>query len=733
MTIIQKPLKEQLDFSYMCYAMAVIKDRNIPSVEDGLKPVQRRILWAMYELGLFNTKSHKKSARIIGEVLGKYHPHGDQACYDALVTLAQDFRMRYSIVDGHGNYGSLDGDAPAAMRYTEARLTKYAMFMLQDMDESIVEMADNFDDSLKEPILLPTRVPNILLNGTSGIAVGMATTLLPHNLNEVMDALIALIGDSKLTIKDILKYIKGPDFPLSAIIKVPDLEQLYEEGSGTFRVRSHMHIEGTCLVVTSLPYHVNRDTLLKEIARQELEGVANLVDESSRDGVRIVIEVAEGFIPVEVAECLFKKTRLETTTSLKFLVLVAGSPKQISLLEALQLFLAYRCKIVRKRLEQEKALIVKRLDHLDAVMLALDRIEEIIVLIRKSKHTKEAKTALRSKLGCTMDQATIILDLPLKRLLKMEVEKCKDEVVLLKQRRADINKILTTKKEFDALLISEFQGCKDELGDARRCEIVTEYPDVVNQDFYICYDRSGRLSRVFEHTKDHNSILLEKCVSNDRLLIVTNLGNGYYVDCGKIIEPCPATEYLNLKRNEQIVYIELVDDKPLLCVKENGLVSYVKKKPKDFVLMKFDDKSPVVSVLKPNNKDEILLLTKLGFGIRFNIFDINITNAGVKGVIGISLRKQDKVIQALVNKDQGFYYMTENGFVKRLTSKEIPLQSRSGKGVIVIRATEKTGGFKKAGHHIYNTGSFEFVASDIPYSDRYFSGEPLVNNLDLCS
>jgi len=720
-TIVKQDIRIKLGDSFLTYAISVIQDRAIPTVEDGLKPVQRRIIYSIYDLGLISSKPHKKSARIVGEVLGKYHAHGDASIYSAMVNLVQDFKMRYPIVDGHGNYGSLDQDPPAAMRYTEARLTKYAEYMLRDIDKNVVEFKDNFDNTLKEPTVLPTMLPNILLNGTSGIAVGMATSLLPHNLNEVIDGLIALTKNRDMSLENMLKHIKGPDFPLGGIIYIEDIFQLYSTGIGSIKIRSKLHLEGNNIIVTELPYQIDKSTILKQVAviaqEKKIEGINNLRDESNKEGIRIVIETDNRYDLSGIINSLYSKTKLQSSASMRNLVLVNKVPRTLGLLEMLNIFLDFRKKVITVRLKNEYKQLETRLTILDAIIIALKYIEKIVVIIKQSKNSSEACLVLSEKFKLSRDQARSILDMKLSRLLRMEADSCKEETKQVKERIAEIQILLKDKDKFDSLLIEELQHVKKALGDKRRSKIVDSFEDtnlkeIKEKDFTIFLTAKGKIGKVSRLSKFKSDIGIFKDTFNnsDKLLLISNFGNAFILSTGNIIDTHNVSDYILLQDKEKIIYINRYVNQNLYIVSKRGSIAHIKTKDKDFCAMRLDsDRDRVVKVFDSVKPINLLLFTRNGFGLKMGTHDLRLASSGVKGINAMNVNNDFVKDVIIIEDNKKFVYVTKNGYVKVMNGNDIPLQGRGGKGVIILRITNDTGKVYKA----FNYGdSINYLVDD---------------------
>ena len=715
-SMIKKDIREQLKTAFLNYSLAVIQDRAIPNIEDGLKPVQRRIIYVMHELGLIFDKPHKKAVRIVGDVLGKLHPHSDSSVYDALVGLEQEFKTRYPLIDGHGNYGSLD-DPPAAMRYTEARLTPYAETMLRDLDPKVVKFIDNFDGSLQEPTVLPAMLPNILLNGANGIAVGFATSMLPHNLTEVCDALVYLINNEKSTLDDVLKIIQGPDFPTGAILNIPDRKLLYSTGSGSMRMRAQVHIEDWSIVITEFPFQVDKVALLTQIAtmakEKVIDGIINLRDESDSN-IRIVIETDGKNSMKGIIEALYLKTKLEASISMKNLVLVNSVPTQLGLLEILTTFLNFRKMIVKKKLSNELEYLKNRTLIVEAIQIALKDIDNVIKIIKQSKNSKEAQVLLKKTFGFTTDQVTAILEIRLSKLLRLENKKCEDELIQLVKRKGEVQELLNNKVSFNKMLIKEIEVLKNTLGDKRRTLIVDNFSAVK-------YEGKRNHITVFKNKvlnrKETGEGVIYSGVHyvSDVLMLVCDDGNVHYVksnDCEDI---------------KDIVYCGIKSEK-LFCVSESGKLAYVNVKDKNFQVMSLENDDRLVKVLENVEDKQIILLTRMGMALRIDSNDVRLSSYGVKGIKGITLNKGDAVQDVVtIDKEDEIVYITEKGYIKRLPVKYIPLQARGGKGVIACRLNDKTGlflrSFLKRDIFIKNKDDVKTISiNDIPICDRYQVG-----------
>lgn len=747
--IISKYLEEEMQESYLSYSMSVIVGRALPDVRDGLKPVHRRILYAMHELHLRHNQPHKKCARIAGETLGKYHPHGDLAVYDALVRMAQDFSLRYPLINGQGNFGSIDGDPPAAMRYTEARLSAIAGTLLNDIDKDTVRFFPNFDNSLTEPEVLPSVLPNLLINGASGIAVGMATNIPPHNLGEVCDALEHLIDNPQATIKDLVKFVKAPDFPTGGIIceGKTNLRQMYETGRGKIRVRAKATIEHeknkTQIVITEIPYQLNKSNLMETIAalvnEKRIEGVSDLRDESDKEGIRIVLEVKRDAQPQIVLNQLYKHSNLETTFGAIFLAIVNRRPEVLNLKEMLALHIQFRKEVIvrRTRFELDKA--QKRAHILEGLKVALKHLEEIVELIKKSKNPEDARDKLVKRFSLTEIQAQAILEMQLVRLCALERTKIEEEYLELIKKIEYYNLILSSEKKQEELIKEELKELKENFNDPRRTEIVaqTEEIDVedliVEEDMVVTISSTGYIKRIpltsyrqqkrggrgvaAMTTADEDFVEhLFVASSKDTLLIFTSEGKVYPLKTYQIpvgtrtakgraivnllnLGPKEAVEtVLSVKDFDNDRFVFMATQKGM--VKRTALELFSNIRKNGIAAIGLTDGDSLMAAGICTETEDVILGTKKGFSIRFKITAIRPTGRTSQGVRGIKLSKDDVVLgMALVQKSlvkEEFYLLTatEKGFAKRTSVGEYRVQSRGGKGVKNIKLTPKIGDVK---------------------------------------
>ncbi len=738
--ILEVRIEEEMKKSYIDYAMSVIVGRALPEVRDGLKPVHRRILYSMYELGLTHTKPYKKSARIVGEVLGKYHPHGDQAVYDALVRMAQDFSLRYPLIDGQGNFGSVDGDPPAAMRYTEARLAEIAEEMLADIEKDTVDFVPNFDESLKEPSVLPAKIPNLLINGASGIAVGMATNIPPHNLTEVCDAIVYLIDNPDAGIEELMEIIKGPDFPTGAfIIGRKGIIDAYTKGRGTIRLRARARVEEDKrkkkIIITEIPYQVNKSDMIKTIANlvkdKKIEEISDLRDESDRDGIRVVIELKGNADPKVVLKKLYRHTQMEVTFGIINLALVNGEPKILTLKQLLEEFIKHRKDVITRRTKYELDKAEKRAHVLEGLIVALENLDEVIKLIRSSKEPKQAKSKLVEKFNLTETQAQAILDMRLQKLTALERESIiKEHKKLLKEIKR-LKKILESEIEVLKIIKKETLEIKEKYGDARRTDIVDEedkltVEDLIAKEEMIVtitqrgYIKSLPLSTYKMQRRGGKGIIgmdvvdgdvvREVIVANthDYMLFFSNKGKVYWLkvyeipQAGRYSKGKAIVNLLSLERGERITTSipvkEFSKDRYVLFVTKNGKI---KKTPLEafsnprrggIIAINLEEGDELIEVELVGEDDEVMLATKYGKAIRFSLANVRPMQRNAQGVKGIELRVRDEVIGVeVVKPGESLLAITQNGYGKRTRIEDYPLQNRGGKGVINIIPSVRNG------------------------------------------
>lgn len=734
-------IAEEMKKSYIDYSMSVIVGRALPDVRDGLKPVHRRILYSMSELNLTPDKPYRKSARIVGDVLGKYHPHGDTAVYHAMVRMAQDFSTRGLLVDGHGNFGSVDGDAPAAMRYTEAKMSKLSLELLRDIEKETVDFVPNFDESLKEPSVLPSRYPNLLVNGSNGIAVGMATSIPPHNLGEVIDATVHLIDNEECSVDDLMQFIKGPDFPTSAIIMGKEnIAEAYRTGRGKVKVRARAVIEELPkgkqqIVVTEIPYQVNKAKLVERIAElvkdKKIEGISDLRDESNRNGMRIVIELKRDVNANIVLNNLYKHSQMEDTFSVIMLALVNGQPKVLNLKQILYHYVQHQKDVVTRRTKFELNKAEARAHILEGLRIALDNIDAVISLIRGSKTTQEAKTGLMDKFGLTDIQAQAILDMRLQRLTGLERDKIEAEYEELIKKINRLKEILANERLLLNVIKEEMLIIKENYADERRTEIrhaegEIDMRDLIEDeeiaitlthfgyikrlpaDTYKSQRRGGRgISALTTREEDFVKHLVST-TTHSRLLFFTNKGrvfrlNAYEIPEGK--RQAKGTAIVNLLQlgpNEKIATLLAIDEKDenkyLLLATKNGIVKKTNREEfkninkAGLIAIGLREDDELIGVKVTDGNKDILLVTKEGMSIRFDENDIRPMGRTAMGVKGITLSNEDKVVSmSLCEEGTDVLVVSENGFGKRTDINEYRTQIRAGKGIKTYNIAEKTG------------------------------------------
>lgn len=732
--IINTPLEGQMKNSYIDYAMSVIVTRALPDVRDGLKPVHRRILYAMSEAGMLPGKAYKKSARIVGDVLGKYHPHGDIAVYGSAVRMAQDFSTRYPLVDGHGNFGSVDGDSAAAMRYTEMRMAKITVEMLRDIDKNTVDFMPNYDGSLQEPLVLPSRIPNLLVNGSYGIAVGMATNIPPHNLSEVVDGLSAMIDDPDITIDGLMKYIKGPDFPTAGIIQgVKGIEDTYRTGRGSITVRAKTEIEDMDrgkhrIVVTEIPYQVNKARLIESIAdlqRQKvLDGITALRDESDRSGMRIAIELRADVSPDIMLNNLFKHTQMQVNFGAIMLALVDGHPRILNLKQILYYYLKHQEEVITRRSRYELDKARAKAHILEGLLIALDHIDEVIKTIRESRTDDVAKQALMSKFGLSEKQAIAILDMRLRKLTGLERDKLEQDYKDVQETIAYLEDLLSSREKIMGVVKDELQDEKKNFGDERRTQISATKEDFTLTDLipdepmtitltkqnYIkrmdsadirVQKKGGRgVSGMKMKDEDYVWKILNTSTHN-RILFFTNKGKVYMktaVEFPKSTRTARGSALINfipnLARDERVTELLDLDNvqegtKYLLMVTKKGyvkkteLAEYKNINKNGLISIRLNEGDRLAAVLAITGEEEIILGTKDGMAIRFSVDDSEVRSMGraAAGVHGIKLAGDDEVVGACIAADKDIFTISADGNAKRNKASAYHIQSRNGKGI----------------------------------------------------
>ena len=740
--IIAQPIEREMSRSYVDYSMSVIVGRALPDVRDGLKPVHRRILYAMNDLGIPYNRPHKKSARIVGEVLGKYHPHGDMAVYDAMVRMAQPFSLRYPLVDGQGNFGSVDGDSAAAMRYTEARLTKMSADMLADIDKDTIDFVDNFDGSLKEPVVLPSKVPNLLVNGSAGIAVGMATNMPPHNLSEVVDATVYAIDNPDADVPELMQFIKGPDFPTGGIIHgLGGIISAYKTGRGKIKVRSKTHFEEksngkVMIIVDEIPYQVNKERLIEQIAdavrNKDIEGITNVNDESDKDGMRIVIELHKDAMESVVLENLFKHTQMEITFGVINLALVNNKPMQLTLRELIRQYIEHRKEVVKRRTAFDLDVARKRYHILEGLMAAINRMDEVIELIRASKNADEASEGLQNLLSIDADQAKAILDMKLQKLTGLEIDGVIGEYNDIKKLMIDLEDILAHEGRVLQIIKDELVEMKEGYGDERRTEIDPNAIDsdeedlipreevviTITKDNYIkriplrTYKQQGRggVGLIGMQTKEEDDVanMFVTC-THDYIMFITNTGRLHWLKGYKIPEGSrqskgkPIVNMLpDLEDGEKVVNTisvsEFTDDKALVFCTKSGIIkktilsAYGNIRSRGIKAIKLEEGDELISTGITDDTNEIVIATKHGQAARFDEFEVRATGRDTMGVKGITLSGDDEVVgMTIVKPEDMILSVSENGFGKISVVDEYRKTHRGSKGVITMKKTERNG------------------------------------------
>jgi len=734
-------IEDEMKTSYLTYAMSVIVGRALPDIRDGLKPVHRRILYAMMDLGLEHSKPYKKSARIVGECLGKYHPHGDTAVYDSLVRMVQTFSLRYPLIDGQGNFGSVDGDAAAAMRYTEARMDSIADELLDDIDKDTVDFVPNFDESLKEPSILPARLPNLLVNGSSGIAVGMATNIPPHNLTEIVDAIIKVIADPGVSIKDLMKIVKGPDFPTGGIICGREgIKEAHETGRGRLKLHARAAIEQQksnreAIIITEIPYQVNKSKLIENIADlvqdKKIEGISDIRDESDKEGMRIVIDLKRDQNAQIILNQLYKRTQMETTFGVINLALVDGRPKVLNLKEGIELYIKHRQIIVRRRTQFELNKAERRAHILEGLKIAVDQINKIIKTIRESKDPKIAKDKLMKNFELSDIQAQAILEMQLQRLTALERNKIEKEYLELIKRIEMLTAILKSKKKILDIVKNEALELKEEYGDERRTEIVAKVEEmeiedlIAEEDMVITISHAGYIKRlpVSSYRKQKRGGVgvtgidmkeedfvehLFIASTHEYILFFTNLGRVHWLKVYEIPQSSRAARgkavvnLLQLSQGETISsYVRVKEFKEglfLVMATKNGLIkktdlmAYSNPRKGGIIGITVEKGDELIKVKWTDGNQDIFIATKEGKAIHFPEKQVRNMGRSAKGVRGIRLGKKDKVIsmEACI-KDATVLTVTSEGFAKRTPVTEYRKQSRGGKGIKNVNVTTKNG------------------------------------------
>ncbi len=735
-------IEDEMRQSFMAYAMSVIISRALPDVRDGLKPVHRRVLYAMYDMGNTWDKPYKKSARLVGDIMGKYHPHGDTAIYDTIVRMAQDFNMRYPSIDGQGNFGSIDGDSPAAMRYTEIRMARLAEEILADIEKETVDFIPNYDDTLKEPAVLPSRIPNLLVNGAAGIAVGMATNIPPHNLGEVIDGLIAMVQNPDITIKQLMKHIPGPDFPTGGFIhgKEP-IVQAYSEGKGIIQMRGKAFTETIKrtakeqIVISEIPFMVNKKRLIEQIAElvneKKIEGIGDIRDESDREGMRIVIELKRDSVPDIILNQIYKHTALQDSFGVNMLAIVEGKPKLLNLKEALKAFLDHRREVVTRRTAYDLRKAEERLHILEGYRIALDNLDAVITLIRNSADPKVAKEGLMSNFGLSDIQAQAILDLRLQRLTGLERDKIMEEHRETGELIGKLGAILADEKEIYKIIVEELNKIKEQYGDERRTQIVARSEDISIEDLMVDEDmavtishegyikrnpvtlyraqRRGGKGKIGTTTKEEDFVEdLFIASMHSYILFFTTIGKVYWIKVHELPQASraakgkPIVNLLNLEPGERVSAFlsvrEFVDGRYVIfatkkgLIKKTDLMSYSNPRSSGIRAIGLEDGDELIGVKLTDGQQEIILSTLDGQSIRFKEEQVRPTGRGTYGVVAMRLDEGDAVVSMeMLSHGANILTVSENGYGKRTEMDEYRLQSRGGKGIITMKATDKTG------------------------------------------
>ncbi|AKG52882.1 DNA gyrase subunit A [Dehalogenimonas sp. WBC-2] len=738
-------IEVEMKNSYLDYAMSVIVSRALPDVRDGLKPVHRRILYSMNELGMHYNTPYKKSARIVGDVLGKYHPHGDSSIYDAMVRMAQSFSLRYMLVDGQGNFGSVDADPPAAMRYTEARLTRLASELLVDLDKDTVDFMPNFDASLKEPTVLPSRVPTLLMNGSSGIAVGMATNIPPHNLSELCDAIALLIDNPECTLDDLMHFVKGPDFPTAGIILGRDgIRSAFATGHGKVVIRARAHIAEANetsgkrqIIITELPYQVNKAELVKRIAtlsrERKVTGIAEVRDESDRQGMRVVLDLKRDGEPQQILNNLYKHTNLQTSFFINMLALVDNRPVVLNLKEALGHYIAFRQEVISRRSRFELKAAKDRAHILEGLKIALDNLDAIINLIRRAENAEAARRELMSRFALSQLQAQAILDLQLRRLASLERQKILDEYAEILKLISYLEDLLANPRKILLLVKSDIAEIKAKYGDARRTEIqaqgVIEFREedlIPHQSMVVTLTERGFIKRVptevyrLQHragrgksiikTREEDAVrFMMVADTHDSVLLFTNRGKIFSIRCHEI--PCDLLRtakgiaiinLVPLAENEKITAMlalsEFKDDISLIMATASGEVKrtlvtdFAAVRSSGLIAMDLPKSDELIGAVLSKDEDNIILITHSGQSIHFPVADLRTSQRASGGVRGVTLEMDDAVVGLDVMRENNFVLVvTEHGYGKLTPVEEYPLQHRAGSGVLTFKVVDKTG------------------------------------------
>ena len=735
-------IEDEMQKAYIDYSMSVIVGRALPDARDGMKPGNRRILYAMKERGWIHNKAFVKCAKVVGEVIGNYHPHGDAAVYDTLVRMAQDFSLRYTLINGQGNFGSIDGDPPAAYRYTECKLNRMAEEMLADIDKKTVDMQPNFDETLQEPQVLPARIPNLLVNGSTGIAVGMATNIPPHNLNEVIDGTIHLIDNPDATIEDLMVHIKGPDFPTGAMIcGFAAIRSMYETGRGLVRVRGQAVIEEQangkeCIIITEIPYTVNKASLIEKIANlvhdKKLEGISDIRDESSKDGIRIVIDLKRNVLPKVLLNNIYKHTSLASTFGAIMLAIDHGRPKVMNLKEILNCFVKHRFEVITRRTQFELAQAEARAHILEGLKIALDHLDDVVKTIRGSKDRNEARTQLMAKFGLSEIQSNAILDMRLYQLTGLERDKVEAEYLEVIKRINYLRDLLANDDKIYGVIKDDLQEVKKNYGDERRTRIVPDEKEINVEDLIadescvITISHAGYVKRVPATTyreqrrggkgvmgmttKDEDYVEhVFSASTHDYILFFTQDGRVYWKkvyeipEGGRVSRGKAIVNLLDISNEEKIAAMirvrEFSDQEHLVMATEKGVVKKTNlsafKNPRagGIIAISIDEGDRLIGLKLTNGNDDVMLITRQGMSIRFSEKELRDQGRATRGVKGITLGKENDAVENIevVEENSTLLVITENGYGKRTAFSEYRAQSRGGKGVITIRASERNG------------------------------------------
>ncbi|ADN03177.1 DNA topoisomerase (ATP-hydrolyzing) subunit A [Spirochaeta thermophila] len=740
--VVPVPIEEEIKESYLNYAMSVIVSRALPDVRDGLKPVQRRILYAMYEMGLRHDRPFKKSGRIVGDVLGKYHPHGDQSIYDALVRLAQEFSMRYPMVIGQGNFGSIDGDPPAAMRYTEAKLHKIAEEMLRDINKETVDFVPNYDESLKEPAVLPAAVPYLLINGASGIAVGMATNIPPHNLGEVSRAIAAVIDNPEIPPKDLLRYVKGPDFPTGGIIfGKKGIRSAYLTGKGGVVVRARLSLETLrsgreAIVVTEIPYAVNKSSLLERVASlvrdKKIEGISEIRDESDRNGLRIVFELKRGVIPKVVINRLFSMTPLQTTFHVNALALVGGKPQTLTLKEIIQHFISHRKEVVTRRAQYDLRKAEERAHILEGLKIALDNIDEVIAIIKKSRTVDSARNNLMRRFGLSERQAQAILDMRLQKLTSLETRKIIEELEATLKLIEELKELLGSERKILEVVKNETLELAKEYGDERRTEIVAEEAEdldiedlIQKEDMVVLVSRDGLIKRMpvsayrrqgrggkglmgGKLSGDDVVSHLFVASTHDYILFLSNEGKAYYLKVHEIPEGSRVSQgksirsLVQLSPDEQVSAVVSVEtfeeEREVFMITAKGLAKRLpvpalsNARTRGVIAIGLEKGDYLVDAFLTEGKGEVMIVTRRGHGLRCKEEEFRSMGRAARGVTAVKLEPGDEVCGAVpVEEGKDLLLVTSGGYGKRVEFSQFTAHGRGTKGQIAYKVSARTG------------------------------------------